>query len=268
MRELSLGVSRDNVEIRGDVAQLDLAEDRVLVRDLRLHGATGELNGNAELTPHTLSVTRPGPEPGFVGIFRVLGLPRGVLEGRASLSVDAVSDRQDPARHAGAFGQQGYHLASLSDISGQLSAKLDGRQLTGASTGRVEALGGFSADWDTELDGPPTERASFERATGSATLALNDVTLDYLGQLLPEQELDVGGHGIALARASRAAIPTPCPNLELSGRNQGPAASALRAARQDAASCSPASSCWRRPRTTARAATPPSRSAPRKAPSG
>ena len=165
VRELSLGVSRDNVEIRGEVAQLDLAEDRVLIRNLRLHGATGELNGDAELTPQTLSVTAQGQNLDLSAFSRVLGLPRGVLEGRASVTVDALTSGKTQ-RGSLELSVSKATISGVSDISGQLSAKLDGRQLTGASTGRIEALGGFSADWATELDGPPTERASFEHATG------------------------------------------------------------------------------------------------------
>lgn len=219
VRELSLGVTRDNVEIRGDVAQLDLAEDRVLIRDLRLHGATGELNGNAELTPHTLSVTAQGQNLDLSAFSRVLGLPRGVLEGRASVSVDAVSSGKTQ-RGALELSVAKATISGLSDISGQLSAKLDGRHLTGASTGRIEAIGGFSGDWDAQLDGPPTERASFERAIGSATLALNDVTLDYLGQFFPEQNLDVAGAASLSLHASRSE-PDAVPDLELSGQTQG-----------------------------------------------
>lgn len=219
VRELSLGVSRDNVEIRGEVAQLDLAEDRVLVRELRLHGATGELSGNAELTPQTLSVTAQGQNLDLSAFSRVMGLPRGVLEGRASLSVDALSTGKTQRGSLELSGSK-VTISGVSDISGQLSAKLDGRKLTGASTGRIEALGAFAADWDTELDGPPTERASFERAIGTATVALNDVTLDYLGQLLPEPDIDVMGTASVSLHVSRS-DPDAVPNLELSGATKG-----------------------------------------------
>lgn len=219
VRELSLGVSRDNIEIRGEVAQLDLAEDRVLVRNLRLHGATGELSGDAELTPQTLSVTAQGQNLDLSAFSRVFGLPRGVLEGRASLSVDALSSGKTQ-RGSLELSVSKATISGVSDISGQLSAKLDGHQLTGASTGRIEALGGFSADWATELDGPPTERASFERATGSGTVSLNDVTLDYLGQFFPEQDLDVSGHASVSLHVKRS-DPAAVPDLELTGQTKG-----------------------------------------------
>lgn len=219
LRELSLGVARDNVEIRGDVAQLDLAEDRVLIRNLRLHGATGELNGDAELTPQTLSVTAQGQNLDLSAFSRVLGLPRGVLEGRASVNVDALTSGKTQ-RGSLELSVSKATIAGLSDISGQLSAKLDGRQLTGASTGRIEALGGFSADWATELAGPPTERASFERATGNATVSLNDVTLDYLGQFFPEQDLDITGQATVSLHVKRN-DPDAVPDLELSGQTKG-----------------------------------------------
>lgn len=219
MRELTLGVSRDNVEIRGDVAQLDLAADRVLVRDLRLHGATGELTGSAELKPDSLSMSARGQNLDLSAISRVLGLPRGELEGRASLTVDAVatSKTQEGTLE---LSVDKASIASLNGISGDLSAKLSGRSLSGASSGRIESLGAFSADWNTELAGSPTERASYEGATGSGTLALSDVTLDYLGQLLPESEIDVTGVASATLTLSRSDAKA-VPNLELSAQTQG-----------------------------------------------
>ncbi len=219
LRELSLGVSRDNVEIRGDVAQLDLAKDRVLIRDLQLRGATGELTGNAELTPQTLSVTAQGQNLDLSAFSRILGLPRGVLEGRGSLAVDALASGKTQ-RGSLELSVSKATIANLSGISGQLSAKLDGRKLSGASTGSVEGLGGFSADWDAQLAGSPTERASFERATGSGNFALNDVPLDYLGQLFPEQGLDIGGQASATLHVSRS-DQNAVPNLELSGQTHG-----------------------------------------------
>jgi hypothetical protein len=216
---LSLGVSRDNVEIRGDVARVDLSAARVLVRDLRLHGATGELTGSAELRPDSFSVSARGQNLDLSAISRVLGLPRGQLEGRASLTVDAVatSKTQEGTLELSVSKAS---LVSLSGISGELSAKLSGRSLSGASSGRVDSLGAFTADWDTLLAGPPTERASYEGATGNASLALNGVTLDYLGQLLPDTEVDVGGTASATLELSRT-DPKAVPNLELSAETHG-----------------------------------------------
>jgi hypothetical protein len=70
------------------------------------------------------------------------------------------------------------------------------------------------------LAGSPTERASYEGATGRGTLALNNVTLDYLGQLLPESEIDVTGVASATLTLSRS-DPKAVPNLELSAQTQG-----------------------------------------------
>jgi hypothetical protein len=219
VRELSLGVARDNVEIRGDIAQLDLSQDRVLVRDLRLHGATGELTGSAELRPDSLSMSARGQNLDLSAISRVLGLPRGELEGRASLTVDAVatSKTQEGTLQLSVSKAS---LASLGGISGDLDATLSGRKLSGSSSGRVENLGAFTAEWDTVLAGPPTERASYEGATGNAKLALSNLTLDYLGQLLPESEVDVTGLAAATLELSRS-DPKTMPNLELSAQTQG-----------------------------------------------
>lgn len=216
---LSLSVSRDNVEIRGDVAQLDLSADRVLVRDLRLHGATGELTGSAELRPEAFGVSARGQNLDLSAISRILGLPRGVLEGRASLTVDAVGTGKTQEGSL-ELSVNGVSISSLSGISGELSAKLAGRNLSGASSGRVESLGAFAADWDTVLAGPPTERASYEGATGSATVSLNGLTLDYLGQLLPDSEIDVGGTASGTLTLSRQ-DPKAVPNIELSAQTQG-----------------------------------------------
>lgn len=219
VRELSLGVLRDAIAIRGEVAQLDVDEDRVLVRDLRLHGATGELSANAEITPTALSVNAQGQNLDLSAFSRILGLPRGVLEGRGSLTVDVISTGKTQ-RGTLELSVNQAALFNVSGISGQLSAKLDGPSLTGASTGTVEGLGAFSSDWDAALGGPPTERRSFERATGKWSLALTDVTLDYLGQLLPEQQVDVNGRA-SLAFQVRRTDPDAVPHLEATAETRG-----------------------------------------------
>jgi len=219
LRELSLGVSRENVEIRGDVAQIDLDKDRILVRDLKLHGATGELSGNAELTPQALSMSAQGQNLDLSAFSRVLGLPRGMLEGRASLSIDALSSGKTQ-RGTLELSVSKAAIADLNGISGQLSAKLDGRRLRANATGSVESLGAFSADCDTELGGSPTERASFEHATGNATLSLSGVTLEYLGQLLPDQDVGIGGQASLTLKVMRDE-PNAVPTVEVSGETQG-----------------------------------------------
>ena len=219
VRGLSLGVSRAGVEIRGDVAQLDLSADRVLVRELRLHGATGELNGSAEIRPDALSVNARGQNLDLSAFSRVLGLPRGTLEGRASLAVDAIASGKT-RRGTLELSVKDAAIANLNGISGELNASLADDRLTGSSAGRVEAVGSFSAEWDTVLAGAPTRRESFERAIGTATLSLTGVTLDYVGQLLPDSELDFGGEANATLKLSRSE-PGAIPNLELTAETRG-----------------------------------------------
>lgn len=219
VRELSLGVLRDAVEIRGEVAQLDVDDDRVLVRDLKLHGATGEMTANAEVTPTSLGLNAQGQNLDLSAFSRVLGLPRGVLEGRGSLAVDVVSSGKTQ-RGSLELSVSKAALFNLNGISGQLSTKLDGRKLAGASTGTVEGLGAFSSDWDTVLDGSPTELRSFERATGAWSLSLNDITLDYLGQLLPDQDVDVNGRADISVEVTRS-DPELMPNVATSLKTRG-----------------------------------------------
>ena len=125
---LDLQLARAQLEIEPLAIELHIF-DRVLVRELRLHGATGELTGNAELTPQTLSVTAQGQNLDLSAFSRVLGLPRGVLEGRASLSIDALSTNKTQ-RGSLELTASKATISGISDISGQLSAKLDGRNLT------------------------------------------------------------------------------------------------------------------------------------------
>lgn len=202
LRQLSVGVQRDGVEIRGEVAQLDLAAERVLLRELRLRGASGELTGDAKLDHGELALTAHGQDIDMSAFSRVLGLPRGTFEGHASLDIEMVADKRTQTGSL-ALSVRRAAIAQLSGISGQLSAKLDGERLTGDVSGDVEALGAFSASWDTQLAGRPVERAAFEHATGTAKLALKDVTLEYLGQLLPGADVDVGGTASASLELSR-----------------------------------------------------------------
>ncbi len=219
LRELSVGVARNGVELRGEVAQLEISEQRVLVRALKLRGASGELNGDAELSPQTLSVTAAGQNLDLSAISRVLGLPRGTLEGRASVAIDALTSGKTQ-RGTLELSITGATIENLSGISAQLTAQLEGDHLSGASTGEVAGLAGFSADWEGDLDGPPTRLSSFARATGRANLALTDVTLDYLGQLLPELDVDVGGRASLSLDVTRS-DPELFPNLAFNGKTSG-----------------------------------------------
>jgi translocation and assembly module TamB len=226
VRELSLGVLRDAISIRGEVAQLDIDEDRVLVRDLRLHGGTGDLTANAEVTETALSLNAQGQNLDLSALSRVLGLPRGVLEGRGSLAVDILTSGKSQ-RGTLELSVNRAALFNLNGLTGQLSARLEGTSFSGASTGTVEGLGAFSSEWDSVLGGPPTERRSFERATGHASVSLKDVTLDYLGQLLPEPHVDVNGRASAELRLSRT-DPDAMPSWEASAETHGLVASVER----------------------------------------
>lgn len=219
MQKLSLGVLRDGAELRGDVAELTLSDSSIRVRDLTFHGGSGELQGGAEVTPDALNVSLHGENLDLSAISRVLGLRRGELEGRASLSVDAVSSARE--RHGTLeLSVSKAAVAHVNGLTAKLSARLDGLNWSGSSTGKVEGLGAFAADWDTTLAGIPTKQTSFERATGSAQLELQGITLDYLGRLLPEPHVDVTGLASLTLKATRAS-PDAMPSLELSAETQG-----------------------------------------------
>ncbi len=66
----------------------------------------------------------------------------------------------------------------------------------------------------------PRSEPSCEGVTGNATLNLNGVTLDYLGRLLPDSDVDVGGEASAALRVSRS-DGDAVPNLELSAETKG-----------------------------------------------
>lgn len=218
VQRLSLGVSRAGVAIRGDVAQLEVGAEHLMIRDLRLRGASGDLDGDAQLVRGELSVSAQGQNLDLSALSRVLGLPRGQLEGRASLNVNAVANRETQSGTL-QLGLSRAAIANLNGISGQLSAKLDGRKLTGDATAEVESLGAFSANWDTELAGRPTERAAYEHATGRASISADRVTLDYLGQFLPSEQVDVTGTAslkLDVARSDGEAMP----DLNLAGATQ------------------------------------------------
>lgn len=219
VRELSLGVSRGGVEVRGDVAQVDVSNGRVLVRELELHGGAGELRGSAEITPRQVSLTAQGQNLDLSAFSRILGLPRGTLEGRASIALDA-SMSGTTQRGNLELSLSKASFSNLNGISAQLSAKLDGQSLKAVGTGSVEAFGSFSTEWDTTLAGPVAQISSLEGATGTASLSLSGVTLDYLGQLLPSSDLDLSGRADVTLKAHREA-PDAIPNLELSATTAG-----------------------------------------------
>jgi hypothetical protein len=218
LSDIELGVSREGVGVRGSVERVALESGTLRVERLRLSGASGELSGSAVVAPASLSVNASGKALNLSAFSRVLGLPRGTLEGRASLELDA---------HSGRGGQRGSARLTLEDasimnvsgITADLDARLDGSRLAGSAKGEVESLAAFATEWELELDGPLGSSKSYLRSTGTARLDLDNVTLDYFGPFVRVPDLELQGNAKLGLRLSRE-DPEVVPDIELAGSTQ------------------------------------------------
>ncbi len=151
------------------------------------------------------STSRPkGRTSILAAVCQALGLPRGTLEGTLRVSANVTTTREGAKGHV-RLGLRKGTLGPLGGASLGVSADVDGRALTGSASGLVEGLGGFGATWDTTLDGPPLDLASYEKATGTAEVQVGDVRLALASAALPKSSpIDhLGGHLYARIRLDR-----------------------------------------------------------------
>lgn len=219
VKNLEVSVKRDSAVLGGRIAELNLASREVVVDDLKLSGAGGELAGKVRISKGKVEVKAKGEGLDLDVISRALGLPRGVLGGKLNVDADVVAGKKDSNGHVRLALGKG-SIASVRGISLSVDATLDGEHLEGSASGMVEDIGGFGATFQSELDGNPAEPASWLGMTGDGELQLSDIQLSLLKHVLPKSaRIDkVGGIAFARLRIERLA-PKELPNVrvELAG---------------------------------------------------
>ncbi|MEI9954668.1 MAG: hypothetical protein WDO74_38290 [Pseudomonadota bacterium] len=188
---------------------------------LRMEGAGGELDGSAELGPDRVALVAHGAHLDLGVIAHALGLPRGLVGGKASLDADLESSKKI---QRGTFAVQlenaeseGIAIDSLS-LTGQLS----GSQLVLQSAAQLRDFGSFSGEAKATLSGSLVNASTFEDATGVLTVKAEHVPFSLLGYALPKSAgvNEVRGEGNATLVLDRAA-PDTIPNVSLVANTSG-----------------------------------------------
>jgi hypothetical protein len=209
--DLKLEIRRDQAALVATAAELDISGDRLRVNGLRMEGGGGTLEASGQIEPDGVALLAHGTQLDLGVIAHALGLPRGLIGGKASLEADLESTKKS---QRGTFTVQlqdgeskGVVIDSLS-LAGQLS----GSQLLLQSTAKLRDFGAFSGEAKANLSGSLAEAGSYEGATGVLTVKAEHVPFSLLGYLLPKSAgvSEVRGEGnatLVLDRATAEAIP-------------------------------------------------------------
>ncbi|MEI9936840.1 MAG: hypothetical protein WDO69_06430 [Pseudomonadota bacterium] len=219
--DLSVEVRRDQAALVATIAEVDIAGEELRVNGLRMEGAGGKLDGSGQLGPNGLALVAHGARLDLGVIAHALGLPRGVLGGKASLDADLESGKKT---QRGSFAVQlenaesdGVAIDTLS-----LTGELSGSELHLLSAAKLRDFGSFSGEAKATLAGNLAEARSFEGATGVLTVKAEHVPFSLLSYVLPKSAHvnDVRGEAGATLVLDRAA-PDTVPNVSLVANTTG-----------------------------------------------
>lgn len=215
VKNLDIQVKRDSATLAGRIAQLDLDTRDVVIDNLKLTGAGGDLAGKVRISKGRVEVKAKGDGLDLDVISRAIGLPRGVIGGRLNVDADVVASKNQSTGHVRLALGKG-SIASVGGISLSLDATLDGEHIEGKASGLVEDVGGFGATWQSELDGNPAEPASWRGMTGDGEIQLSNVQLSLLQHVLPKSARieKVAGTAFARLRVERLG-PKELPNVRV-----------------------------------------------------
>jgi hypothetical protein len=178
---------------------------------LVLTGAAGSLDGSARLAPGRVQLAARAERLDTELVARAFGVvspgAHGIVSGSVNLLSTASDARAELTLEVRKVRVQNLSLAALdaqATLAGQ-HVKVD-MDATDASLGRVELRG------SGELDGPPLELSSWQRATGSASLAVNQLPLWPVGLLVAQASRvkDLDGRlrlALELERSDPDAVP-------------------------------------------------------------
>lgn len=215
VKNLDIQVKRGTAVLGGRISELGLDTRDVVVENLKLTGAGGELGGKVRISKGRIEVKAKGQELDLDLISRAIGLPRGVLGGKLTVDADVVASKEQSGGHVRLALGNG-SIASVGGISLSLDATLDGEHIEGKASGAVADIGNFGAAWQSELDGNPAEAASWRGMTGDGEIQLSEVQLALLKHVLPKSaRIDkIDGTAYARVRVERLS-PKELPNLRV-----------------------------------------------------
>ncbi|HEX9621363.1 MAG TPA: translocation/assembly module TamB domain-containing protein [Polyangiaceae bacterium] len=209
--DIVVDVARGNTELHAKLQSFVFAEDRLLLENLAITGAGGNLTGSVRIEPRLWSLQASGDGLDLARIADLLGAAPNRFAGTLRLNADVTSahdfqgGRLDIGLTRGTlFGREG--------IDAELSTTLNREDLRGTLTTSVPGVARAEAQWETSLAGPALEASSFYNLTGRATLAFTEIDLALLQRLGVCPPWDgIAGTGELRVRLERS-DPTELPN--------------------------------------------------------
>lgn len=194
VQDVTLTAKRHGVVIRAVVDHADPAIPAIELRRLELEDDAARLEGKLRYRPGLLEGELSAENVDLARVAAAFGVSRaefrGTLDSESSFALgrDLSRARLVVGLKNGAFDNWGrLHL--------RLDATLDGQAIDGSLVGSDETSGvQVSATFDTKLGGHALQLDSYTGATGSAEVALSNVTLTGVDLLLEDDRLsDVEG---------------------------------------------------------------------------
>lgn len=229
LRDVRLHIERQGGAIDGEVHRVAAGAGGVVIEGIALRGdGVGALHGGLAVRHKELVGTLHARDMDLEKVSKLAGLPVE-LAGLANVDVDLTAS--GPGRRHGHIDLElaGGKVEGLGDISALMSATFDGDHVRLDSLVRVIAHGSADAPQDERCDGsiaqlrvtggdgrlrgPLLDPATLRRASGEMTVAMEDVNLRCVAQMLPEivPFSDVRGKLTAratVARRSGARLPS------------------------------------------------------------
>lgn len=218
--DISVEVARGNTELHAKLESFEFSANRLVLENLAIGGAGGDLEGSVRIEPRLWSVQASGNGLDLERIAEIFGARTNRYKGTLRLNADVTSARD---YQGGRFdlALTGATLFGREGIDAKLSATLDRESLDGALDASVPGVAHAKARWNTTLAGPALELTSFYDATGGATLTFTDIELGLLQALGSCPPWDgIAGKGELRVRLERS-DPTELPNALLVAQTRG-----------------------------------------------
>jgi translocation and assembly module TamB len=219
--DVDVGFGDRGLALTARVAEYCPGRGTLFVERLSLTGRAGTLDASLRLAPSRLEVTAKAERLDTQLLLGAFGVPshdvRALVSGEAELATS-----QGQARGQLNLQAEKLSIRSLSWQTLRVAAKLGAGQLDLDAEASDASLGRLAVRGSAQLAGPLHEPATWQRATGSGSLALERLPLWPVGLMLPAEgqlkeldgRLDIN---LAVERGDAAALP----DLFFSARTDG-----------------------------------------------
>jgi translocation and assembly module TamB len=205
---VAITAQRDDVTLSGKVGSIEVAGDRVELKNITVQGAGEPISGSITVSPSSLRVHGSSKDTDLKKLAAVL-LPGMPIEGRLTFDVDADLEDRTEKGHVRLNLKDGI-IAGLSGLRIEAEGDIENHRFSGGVNAQLGELGSLTmASVDAELAGPMLRLASWRNAAGKLQV---DTTID-LDRLSKEVPIffgpaDVGGKVRARLLFSREDLET------------------------------------------------------------